>query len=139
MKPIPQLAAAVALALTALSAGAQSAPVDHSQHQAAGGAETSKTPGATPVPMAAMDKHMQAMKALREKIAAAQTPEERRALMAEHMKVMREGMAMMEGMKASHGMGAMPMPEGMHAHHAMMEKRLDMMESMMRMMMDRLP
>lgn len=64
------------------------------------------------------------------------TPEERNALMAEHMKVMKDGMTMMKGMAdpgttSGRGeMGAVP--------HAM-EGRMEMMQAMMQMKMDRLP
>ena len=67
---------------------------------------------------------------------AAKTPEERNALMAEHMKTMQEGMTMMNGMSPG-GMGGMK--GDMPARHQMMEKRMEMMQSMMQMMMDRLP
>jgi hypothetical protein len=66
--------------------------------------------------------------------------------MAEHMKSMQGGMAMMEGMS---GMGGAPdapnsvatpgMGRGMAAHHQLMEKRMQMMQTMMKMMMDRIP
>jgi uncharacterized protein (DUF2461 family) len=91
--------------------------------------------------MAAMEKQMQAMKAMREKLAAAKTPDERRAVMAEHMKTMHDSMAMMDMMRSPTGsgaMGTMPMMEAMHHRHQMMEKRMEMMNSIMRMMMDRM-
>lgn len=67
-----------------------------------------------------VDRHMKMMQEMHQKMAAAKTPEERAALMKEHMKAMHEGMAMMGGMRG----------EGM------MSRRMDMMEMMMRMMMD---
>ena len=84
-------------------------------------------------PMAAMNRQMQAM---HEKMAVATTPQERQALMAEHMKTMQDGMRMMESMHSqrapgnSHA-GMAGMPHGPQ----MMEKRMAMMESMMQMMM----
>ena len=45
--------------------------------------------------MAAMEQRMRAM---HEKMAAAKTPQERQALMAEHMKTMQDGMRMMKSM-----------------------------------------
>jgi hypothetical protein len=69
---------------------------------------------------------------MHEKMMAAKTPEERQALMAEHMKVMRDGMGMMGQMKAPGGKGA-----NSPASPEMMGKRMDMMEMMMQMMMDR--
>jgi hypothetical protein len=92
--------------------------------------------------MAMMDKHMQAMREMHDKMARARTPEERNALMAEHMKLMQDGMSMMGGMgpggmKGMGGMGAMS--GDMAGHQQMMEKRMEMMQSMMQMMMDRMP
>jgi cytochrome c556 len=43
--------------------------------------------------------HGSAMQDMRQKMAAAKTPEERQALMSEHMKAMHEGMGMMRGMR----------------------------------------
>ena len=95
--------------------------------------------------MAAMDSQMKAMREMHEKMVNAKTSEERNALMAEHMKTMREGMAMMD-MMGGPGMGSMggmqggkPMPGTMNERQQMMEKRMDMMQSMMQMMMDRMP
>jgi hypothetical protein len=59
-----------------------------------------------------------------------------KALMAEHMKLMHDGMGMMGGMR---GMGGMGMMGGDPAQRQqMMDKRIDMMQSMMQMMMDRM-
>ena len=82
------------------------------------------------------DAQTKAMQAMHEKMMAAKTPEERNAMMAEHMKSMQDGMKMMENM-ASPGMKGMSGEMG--AHHAMMEKRMAMMQTMMKMMMDRMP
>ena len=73
------------------------------------------------------------------KMMAAKTPEARTALVADHMKTMQDGMAMMRGMPSG-GMGGMGGMKGdMDGHHQMMEKRMEMMQTMMQMMMDRLP
>ena len=48
--------------------------------------------------MAGMGAQMKAMHDMHDKMMAAKTPEERNALMAEHMKVMQEGMSMMNRM-----------------------------------------
>ena len=97
---------------------------------------------ATPDHMAKMDAHMKTMQAMHEKMMNAKTPEERSQLMAEHMKTMQDGMAMMDGMSGA-GMGGMKGMQGMTgdmgARHQMMEKRMEMMQGMMKMMMDRLP
>ena len=97
---------------------------------------------ATPEHMAKMDAHMKTMQAMHEKMMNAKNPEERSQLMAEHMKTMQDGMAMMDGMSGA-GMGGMKGMQGMTgdmgARHQMMEKRMEMMQGMMKMMMDRLP
>lgn len=90
--------------------------------------------------MGKMDQQMRQMHEMHQKMMAAKTPEERNALMADHMKAMQGGMAMMGGMGAQ-GQEKMKggMPMDMASDHQMMEKRMEMMESMMQMMMDRLP
>jgi len=92
--------------------------------------------------MATMDSKMKAMAEMHEKMMNAKTPEEKKALMAEHMKTMQDGMATM-GMMGGTGMAGMqgkkPMPRNMKERQQMMEKRMEMMESMMQMMMDRMP
>jgi hypothetical protein len=80
---------------------------------------------------AGYEQQMKRMQEMHQKMAAAKTPEERAALMKEHMKAMHEGMAMTGQMRGGMMGGGMPMsPE-------MMGKRMDMMEMMMQMMMDR--
>ena len=101
------------------------------------------SPGtAPPDHLAHMDMQTKKMQAMHEKMMAAKTPEERNAMMADHMKSMQDGMKMMEGM-AKPGMAGMQgmggMSADMSAHHAMMEKRMTMMQTMMKMMMDRMP
>ena len=100
---------------------------------------------ATPDYMARMDAQMKTMRDMHEKMMGAKTPQERSKLMAEHMKSMQDGMAMMNMMGGS-GMGGMggmqggkPMPGDMNQRQQMLEKRMEMMQSMMQMMMDRLP
>ncbi len=92
-----------------------------------------------------MDKQMESIREIRNKLLAARTPEERSKLMAEQMKLMQGGMDMMGGMGMG-GMGGMqgmgPMaaasaPMDMTTRQQMMEKRMEMMQSMMQMMMDR--
>ena len=93
---------------------------------------------------------MKAMQEMHDKMMAAKTPEERQALMADHMKSMQDGMEMMKGMGGMAGMGAMGsmggamgdgkgMPAEMAKRHQMMEGRMEMMQMMMEMMMQRLP
>lgn len=103
--------------------------------------------------MARMDAQMKVMREMHAKMMAARTPEARDALLTVHMKAMQDGMEMMNAMfpgdmgglgdmKAIKGMSAGGMDDmkgDMAMHHQMMEKRMGMMQAMMRMMMDRLP
>lgn len=84
-----------------------------------------------------MDMQLKAMRNMHDKMLRARTAEERNALMAEHTKLMQDGMAMMGGMKGMPGMGTMP--TDIAARQQMIEKRMEMMQSMMQMMMDRMP
>ena len=131
----------ISLLVAALSApGFAAVPEEHAGHHPAGsaGASSPKTKAVKPsAEMRMMDTQTDAMKAMHEKMMAAKTPEERSALMNEHMKTMGAGMAMMKGMPK--GMGDMKSGKGMADHHAMMEKRMAMMEAAMEMMSDRLP
>jgi hypothetical protein len=160
---------ALAAVLAALSLGAhaqtQTNPEDHAAHHPdAASAPAAAAPAPhTPAPPAAastslagpmgmagqpagMEKHMKAMREMHEKMANARTPKEREALMAEHMKLMQEGMAMMDGLKGMGGMGGMarqgaaaPASATPAARMQALEQRMDMMQSMMQMMMDRMP
>lgn len=130
----------IALATAALTSWAQST-AEQAQHQAhvlateQASAPTSDlaTPGSAGK-MAAMDSKMKTMQEMHQKMMNAKTPEETKALMAEHMKTMQDGMAMMSMMG---GMQAQkPMPGNMKQRQQMMEKRMEMMETMMQMMMD---
>jgi hypothetical protein len=89
-------------------------------------------PKAAAVAPAQMDMQMTSMQEMHEKMMAAKTPEERQTLMAEHMKAMQGGMAMMGQMKTPDAKGS-----GKSMSPEMMGKRMDMMEMMMQMMMDR--
>lgn len=154
MSHLRQTVLTIALATAAIGASAQTAAqidAQQKQHQAhvLATEQASTNQLASPADpasagkMAAMDRKMKAMAEMHQKMMAAKTPEEKKALMAEHMKTMQEGMKMM-GMMGG-GMGGMagmqgnkPMPDAMGQHHQMMEKRMAMMESMMQMMMDRM-
>ncbi len=130
------------LAITAAAAtlglvGCAQTPVDPTAHDP-GAAPASGMPmamGGQGAPMSRMDEQMKAMQAQHDKMLQAKTPGQRDALMAEHMKVMQDSMAVMCGM----GPGGMMGKDGMGMHHQMMEKRMQMMQSMMQMMMDRMP
>lgn len=148
MATLRSISLAAALLLAA-STFAQT-PAEHSAHHPADAASAagkspvapkSATPG--PMSMADMEAHMKAMQAMHEKMAGAKTAQERQALLAEHMKLMQQGMAMMGGMRGGMGMGQMPggaasAPMDPQMRQQMMEKRMDMMQSMMQMMMDRM-
>lgn len=109
--------------------------------------------------MEKMDSQMKKMNEMHEKMMAAKTPDERKALMAEHRKAMQEGMAMMNNLSKSGGMSMMgsmsrsdtmkgdgkgkmqnemqcDMDCDMATHYKTMEKRMQMMEAMMQMMTD---
>lgn len=75
----------------------------------------SPSASAAPVPVAAAgtpassDPRMKAMQEMHQKMRAATTPAERQALMAEHLKALQGGMAMMKEMHAKHAGGGMGM------------------------------
>jgi len=125
------LAFAAALSTSAL---AQSDKEEHAAHHPEGASAPAAkaTPKAATEAPAQMDMQMKSMQEMHEKMMAAKTPEERQALMTEHMKSMQGGMAMMSQMKAPDAKGGSKFmsPE-------MMGKRMDMTEMMMQMMMDR--
>lgn len=131
----------LALALFAVSAPSWAAQHDqHKAHHPAGSASAAASrsmPGKTTPEMARMANHMKAMQAMHDKMMAAKTPEERNALMPEHMKTMQEGMGMMKGIGGMAGPNSPP--TNMTERQAMMEQRMDMMQTMMEMMADRLP
>ncbi len=131
--------------MTATSASASAAPM-------AMGAS-----GSMPAP----DARMKAMQDMHQKMMNARTPADRQALMADHMKAMQDGMAMMKEMHATHGAGGMGgmgmmgspgnaapmagmgdckgMPTDMAKRHQMMADHMAMMQTMMDMMADRMP
>jgi hypothetical protein len=92
---------------------------------------------------AAREEQMKAMREMRDKMMNAKTPEERQALMADHMKAMQGGMQMMQGMSGMASMGGKASggraPADMAKRQQMMEERMEMMQTMMEMMMQRLP
>ena len=153
-----RLILAVSLGVTGSAALAADA-TDHSAHHPEGAASAlsttapkvkapiANTPAANVAPstaMGMMNAKMKTMHDMHEKFMAAKSPEERVALMPEHMKSMQEAMSMMGGMGTKGGMGMMggmqdKSPAEMATSQQMMEKRMEMMESMMQMMLDRMP
>jgi hypothetical protein len=116
--------AALAVPLCALAAEPAKAD-EHAGHHP-------ESAASAPPPAAAMDGQMEAMRLMHDKMMNAKTPEERRALMADHMKAMQGGMQTMNGTSASGGsMGAKgarkPSPADLARRQQMMERRMDMM------------
>ena len=131
------------LALALVAVGVPTWAAQHDQHKAhhlaasASAAATKTVSSKTSPDSARMANQTKAMQTMHDKMMAAKTPEERSALMAEHMKTMQEGMDMMKGMG---GMGGPKSPAtNMTERQTMMEQRMDMMQTMMEMMVDRLP
>jgi hypothetical protein len=128
---VPIALTVVMAAMSPLAMAQASAPKpDHAAHHPQGAsapASSLKAP-TKPSPKAApSDATMKSMKEMHAKMMAAKTFEEGQALMGEHMKAMQDGMSMMGQMKGEKG-GMSP---------DAMNKRMDMMELMMQMMMDR--
>ena len=128
MRSTVTLALAVAIAgMSTLSLGqAPATEQDHAAHHPAGASAppASKAPAIKPQKAAstpASDVTMKSMREMHDKMMAAKTSEERQALMADHMKAMQDGMAMMGQMKGE--------KSGMSSEA--MAKRMDMMEKMM--------
>lgn len=142
MTPIRNSLIGLCVVAASMSAMAQNAD-EHKDHHPAGTTAPAPTAKKTPAKsvnadkMASMDQRMKDMHAMHEKMMSAKTPEERQALMPEHMKMMQDGMDMMKQMGGMHA--GKDMSANMADRQQMMEKRMDMMESMMQMMMDRMP
>jgi uncharacterized membrane protein YgcG len=139
MRSMLTLAAATLIAVSA-QAQKPASDQDHSAHHPAG---ASAPPSSAPSAMQ-MQATMASMQEMRDRMRAAKTPEERQALMADHMKAMQDGMAMMGRMKEGQGgMGGMHGKHGigggggMEGGHGAMGRRMEMMEVMMQMMVDR--
>ena len=141
MKHVVGLSALVVALSVGLSSMPANAAKDAEEHAANHPAGTAVRPESTP---AGYDEQMKTMQQMHQQMAAAKTPEERAALMNDHMKAMQGGMGMMGqmrgGMMGGGMMGGKKM-EGskgaMSMDPEMMKRRMDMMEMMMQMMMDR--
>ncbi len=84
-----------------------------------------------------IDAQMKAIHEIHAKMMNASTPEERSRLMAEHRKTMQDGMKTMStGMADMKGMKTMPDDMGAHRQ---MAKQTEMMQSMMKVMVDQMP
>ena len=139
MKSIASLSLALAIAAVSGAPAWAASDAQPDAHHPAGSASAPKakaTPGKSNPTMARTEAQIKAMQEMHDKMMAAKTPEERNALIAEHMKTMQDGMAMMNGTSPG---GMAGMQGDAATRNQMMEKRMEMMESMMQMMMDRLP
>ena len=114
------LAAAILLSgCAALRSGDAAPGPDHARHH----------PPAAEAPMAPKaEQQMMQMREMHRRMQAAKTPQERQALMAEHMKAMQGGMAMMCEMHAAPPQA----PDG-----ATMKRCMEMKDMAMQMMLDR--
>jgi hypothetical protein len=129
MKSIYALAVAAALSLPPLSVFAQE-PAKHDEHHTVATAPK-KAPAKPADQSAKPDVQLQTMRDMHEKMMNAKTPDERKALMAEHVKIMQDSMSMMNSMAGTGTTSAKTMsPQAM-------QKQMDMMKMMMQMMMDR--
>ena len=148
----------VALSATALLGACASPGTMNAPSPAAGTAPMAMGSSGS---MAAPDSRMKAMQEMHQKMMKASTPAERQALVAEHMKAMQGGMAMMKEMHATHGAGGMGgmgmmclsgdtapraamgdgqgLPTDMAKRHQMMADHMAMMQMMLDMMADRMP
>jgi len=92
-----------------------------------------------------MEQHLEQMQTLMDEMHATNNQAKRRQLYQEHQKQMAEFMSIMRGSRDDMVMGMMgggakhgqQMPEGERQRHYMIEKRLDMMDNAMQMMMQR--
>jgi hypothetical protein len=137
-RPLAALSIAAALAFPLNALAAEPAKAD----ERAG----LRPEAAASAPASAMEGQMEVMRQMHDKMMNAKTPEERQALMADHMKAMQGGMQMMKGMSGMGGMGSMdakgarkPTPSDMAKRQQMMERRMDTMQMTMEMMMQRMP
>ncbi len=134
-----KLALTTAVAVFALAACASTSSAPDADEHAAHHPSVAGVPAQAP---AGYEHQMMMMQEMHQKMATAKSPEERAALMKEHMKTMRDGMAMMghmRGMTAGgmgKGAGTGSPGSGMAMDADMMKRRSRMMEMMMDMTMD---
>ncbi|MCU6501726.1 hypothetical protein LPN04_28415 [Rugamonas sp. A1-17] len=120
----------IALALTLLTSPMLAAAQNQQSHDAHHPAASApKQAAAKPAgPATKIDAQMKLMQEMHDKMMNAKTPEERKALMGEHMKTMKDAMSMMNGPAGTMGCG------GANA----IQQQMGMMKMMMQMMMDRM-
>jgi hypothetical protein len=141
MKSIRNTTACIAIACLSLGALAQTDAENAQHHPEAPAKSAPKAAVKTQQMgmMADMDKQMDSMRDMHEKMMNAKTQEDRNTLMTDHMKTMQDGMSMMGNMGMSSKGKNAKVPMDMATRQMMMEKRMDMMQGMMQMMMDRMP
>lgn len=93
---------------------------------------------ATAAPDEAQRQAIQRITAAKQKLAQAEAAkgEQRKMLMGEHMKMMKENMDKMGGMKPKPGMSMHEHEEWMKEHHGMLQQMMDQMMGQHRMMME---
>ena len=138
MKLATTLSIALAVAITGTQIWAATT-AEHDSHHPVGAASAPAAKSMSrksKLAIAGMDSQMNSMQETHNKMMAAKTPDERNALMAEHIKTMQDGMTMMNRMSSG---GMSGMPKDMAERYQMMEKHMEMMNAMVQMMLDRLP
>ncbi|RFP15505.1 hypothetical protein D0T25_20195 [Duganella sp. BJB488] len=123
------IALACALIMSPMLAAAQDQPNHDAHHPAA---SAPKQAAAKPAgPATKIDAQMKHMQEMHEKMMSAKTPEERKALMGEHMKAMKDAMSMMNAPAGTMG-------GGKQGDTNATQQQMGMMKMMMQMMMDRM-
>jgi len=117
---VARLAAALAAIVLAGCATQKPSDEEHAAHHSQAGPLAAKA-----------SQQMKTMQGMHQKMMAAKTPEERQALMAEHMKAMQGGVSMMCEMGG--GTGA----SGTSGSADMMKRCMEMKDMTMQMMMER--
>jgi len=117
---VARLAAALAAIVLAGCATQKPSDEEHAAHHSQAGPLAAKA-----------SQQMKTMQGMHQKMMAAKTPEERQALMAEHMKAMQGGVSMMCEMGG--GTGA----SGNSGSADMMKRCMEMKDMTMQMMMER--
>jgi len=131
----------VALAAVAWAPLAFSAPPAHDHNHAS---QRPRASAQAPKGNAEIDAQIAHLRAIRERLSRANTPEERQALMAERAKVMQEAMATMHKTSGMAGPGGMHPATGtskataaqMGMCHDMTGQHMALMQEMMHVMMD---
>ncbi|MES2098257.1 MAG: lipoprotein [Pseudomonadota bacterium] len=125
MKRILLMATTVVVLSGCAAPAKQGGAEDHAAHHPAGAATVPAAPK--------VEQQMKMMREMHQKMQAAKTPQERAALMDEHMKAMRGGMSMMCDMGAGMGAGA----QGGAGSKDSMARCMEMKDMATQMMMDR--